>query len=183
MYRIDWYSNLLKIVSSLLRKCTLYCVCIKLTNAECFSSLEAHVETDRNFTLHPTLCRMPSSAIQEIESGDVPTGNSEPSINTGLICYVDGSFSQPDAGGAAYIIYQGQVMLENGLQSFKALNPFHSELQAMKLAIEALEMKGSPTCTIFIDCMELRNILTSTLPPLDIDWRLYTQRMKIWQLF
>jgi ribonuclease HI len=98
-------------------------------------------------------------------------------IQQGIICYIDGSFSSPNSGGAAYILYHDQEMIRYELQGFQACSPFHSELQAMRLALDALSSLRYATLTILTDCLELQKMMMNSLPPLDIDWRLYTQGM------
>jgi hypothetical protein len=46
------------------------------------------------------------------------------------------------------ILYLDQVLLEYGLEYFETISPFHSELQAIHLPVEALKDKGNPEATV-----------------------------------
>jgi hypothetical protein len=109
-------------------------------------------------------------AYQPQELGEL-NGNINPELGQkeGLICYIDGSFSPPNEGGVAYIIFQDGVLIEYGLIYSQALSPLHTELQAMQIAVEAIKDKGGERATIFTGCLQLRNLLVYGKPPLDID--------------
>jgi hypothetical protein len=76
-------------------------------------------------------------------------------------------------------LYHDRVLLEYGTQNFMVLTPFHSELQAMHLVVESLMRSDNPKAIILTDCLELKKMLVFVMPPLDINWRLYTLGMKI----
>jgi ribonuclease HI len=91
----------------------------------------------------------------------------------GLTCFIDGSFSPPAEGGAAYILFRDKCLVQYEALYFQSQSPLHSELQALCLAIEAIRNQGTPDTIIATDCLVLVRAMASSMPPLDLDWRLY----------
>jgi ribonuclease HI len=117
----------------------------------------------------------PSYTSQGEEAWYEQTGALIPVPNSRLQCQIDGSYSSPYEGGAAYILYHGQILIEYEVVHFQAQSPFHSELRALQLAIEAIRQRGCTEVTILTDCLLLTKLMASSYPPLDMDWRMYKQ--------
>ncbi|XP_078177812.1 uncharacterized protein LOC144572217 [Carex rostrata] len=98
------------------------------------------------------------------------------------VCYLDGSFNQPDKGGAAYLIHLDEELIRyEAIYKDDAVSPFQMEAFALVSAIKAAVQLGITCCIFKMDSLLLANTFRSgnriqKVQP--ADWRAYTTLME-----
>jgi hypothetical protein len=67
------------------------------------------------------------------------------------------------------VIKEEEHLIVYSVQSFQAFSPLHTEVHAMETALEDLSARSIVHGSIFTDCKQLVEVLTSRQPPLYFD--------------
>lgn len=103
--------------------------------------------------------------------------------NSDITCFVDGSWSSDWKGGIGFAIYQSGVLHSYMSASSFACCALQAEAQALKEAVKVVGDSGFSSCVFFTDNMHLAKTCAAVQPPIDSDWRAYSEILEVWQEF
>jgi ribonuclease HI len=86
-------------------------------------------------------------------------------------------------GGAAVVMKEGEQLLTYSIQYIQAFSPLQTDVHAMEMAIQELNERRIVHGKIITDCKQIVDAVTTRQPPLYLDWRLYSQIVRLWMFF
>jgi ribonuclease HI len=78
------------------------------------------------------------------------------------------------------VMKKGDEMIEYTAQPFLAISALHSEVRAVSLAVQALQSANLNHAVIVTDCKQLSEAISAKDPPINLDWRLYSENFQVW---
>jgi ribonuclease HI len=89
-------------------------------------------------------------------------------------CSLDGSFTSPDEGGAAFVVSKRGILVQYGVYHSVATSPFQMEAMALLRSVQLTETLKVIDCTFHTDSQLLVQHLAQTGSTQGADWRAYT---------
>lgn len=99
--------------------------------------------------------------------------------STAFLCWVDGSFSDPDRGGTGYWLLHYGRLQQYGLSHHSAASPFQMETVALLDAVRATLILNINECTFHTDSELLVKSLQAPISLQHADWRAYRELMQL----
>ncbi|KAJ3705432.1 hypothetical protein LUZ61_009137 [Rhynchospora tenuis] len=98
-------------------------------------------------------------------------------------CWVDGSYDDRGEGGWAFILFDNNTLRLYGAGSGKITSPFHGELNAVVLAVRAVQMEGFQHCVFHLGCQILCKLLNGKAGLDAIPWQCFSQALDAVEAF
>ncbi|KAJ4766814.1 Ribonuclease H-like superfamily protein [Rhynchospora pubera] len=95
------------------------------------------------------------------------------------VCFVDGSFKEPNEGGWAYIICRGETLLQFGYQLGNVSFPLEAELHAISLAIQEAEKLNLRKCIFYTNCYQLQQVLEGRRSVHTMPWEVFHKESEL----
>ncbi|KAJ4761696.1 RNA-directed DNA polymerase (reverse transcriptase)-related family protein [Rhynchospora pubera] len=89
------------------------------------------------------------------------------------VCFVDGSYKEPNEGGWAYIIWRRGILVQYGYRAGHASSPLATELLALRLAIQEAVRANLGKCTFYTDCYQLQQVIEGKIPVHTMPWEIF----------
>lgn len=105
----------------------------------------------------------------------------QPQDDPELICFVDGSWSQPWQGGCGFQILARDNLVAYAYKSVPACCPIQSEAMALQVALQFVLQEGYPSCTFYTDNITLAQACSALQPPTNLDWRAFAEAFVVWK--
>ncbi|KAJ3697709.1 hypothetical protein LUZ61_001414 [Rhynchospora tenuis] len=99
-----------------------------------------------------------------------------------FVCYSDGSWisnAGEGAGLAAIIFTSSQKLVKYQISVATASSPFHTEVLALKLAVQMTVAEGIDDCCFLTDCKELCDVLNGYAGVISVEWRAYDDMLQL----
>ncbi|KAJ4785223.1 RNA-directed DNA polymerase (reverse transcriptase)-related family protein [Rhynchospora pubera] len=104
-------------------------------------------------------------------------------VESGVTCFVDGSFKDPNCAGWGFLFYERDCLLRYGLRYGRARSATGSEISAMLLAVKTAIDMGLQNCTFFTDCSLLQQILDCRVAPDSLPWQEFNAMLELMDNF
>ncbi|KAJ4811609.1 Ribonuclease H-like superfamily protein [Rhynchospora pubera] len=104
-------------------------------------------------------------------------------IDSGISCFVDGSFSEPNCAGWGFLFYHRDCLLRYGLSYGEVRSATGSEIFAMLLGVTTATDMGIVNCTFFTDCFLLQQILNGQAAPDSLPWQDFHAMLDLLDIF
>ncbi|KAJ4806341.1 RNA-directed DNA polymerase (reverse transcriptase)-related family protein [Rhynchospora pubera] len=98
-------------------------------------------------------------------------------------CWVDGSCDDQGEGGWAFVLFDQNTLKLYGAGSGKISSPFHGELNAVLLAVRAVQLEGIQRCVFHSDCQVLCNLLNGKVDVDAIPWQCFFEAQDAVNIF